>query len=123
MQQSNVRRLPCVSTGQYLAVIFREASDIKYMIQLGVVTDYDENGSVIGVEVIGPEFHAKAHIFAGFNWEEINNATGMHFSFDKDNDAFYLSVVPGVRSVDQRVHPGRLILNGQSELISIEAML
>jgi hypothetical protein len=104
-------------------VVFQEPRDVERLIQVDVITDYDDSGRIIGIEILSPGFHAKDNIFDNFNWEHLNNATAMHFSFDKANDAFYLSIVPGLHSSDQRVNPGRLILNSRKELVSIEVML
>jgi uncharacterized protein YuzE len=123
MQQHSSQHFPQVNAIRCLTVSFRESIDIQRLIQIDVVTDYDYRGQIVGVEVLNLEFHAKADLFANVDWNVVNKLTGMRFSFDKKNDAFYVAISPDERSINQRVHSGRLVLNGRNELVSIEAML
>ena len=94
--------------------------EFEHTIPIELVTDFDQNGEAIGVEIIN-----LTHV-GGPNALPVEKAScegiSVKFSYDADVDTAYLRFKKG-RSIEQRAVDGWLEINTSGRLVGIKAKL
>ena len=84
------------------------------------VVDLDDAGKPLALEILFLQHHAGPRVLDGLS--EVIQGSGLEYSFDPENDAFYLVMEKGL-SANQRAVEGRIVLNAAGEVVRLEAPL
>ena len=90
-------------------------------VEIPLVLDLDLYGQVIGIEVLNFCSYGGVNTLADFDRSKLTSA-GMRLSYDEEVDAFSLKIDDG-RSLKQRAVTGKLFLDANGRMTSIEAHL
>jgi uncharacterized protein YuzE len=86
------------------------------------VCDFDESGSLIGIEILDLKRTAGENVMEGL--KEILTPMGdaMQYTYDPEVDAFYFKIQPG-RSRNQKAVNGKIITNDKGCLVALEVCI
>jgi uncharacterized protein YuzE len=91
-------------------------------VQMPMVLDLDRYGDVIGIELISVRYHSGDNLFRNLDWEAINSQTHVGLRYSEPDDVLYVRLQQD-RAIDQRSVHGRLILDSDGNLVSLETAL
>ena len=87
-----------------------------------MVLDFDQFGEIVGVEIINLLFHVGKNGLGIISHVIPNKGIGLRYSYDEENDSFFLKLRPG-RSHDQIEVEGAALLDENGQILCLNVVL
>jgi hypothetical protein len=108
---------------QDFKIILKPEGDVKKIVDIEFILDFDWEGELIGIEIINLKFIAGSNCLKHFADNIATSSLHLRYSYDDEVDAFYLKIGTDRDSKYQCSVDGKLILNAKGYIIGFQAKI